>query len=401
MVPPTLGVALAHPLTEPFQLPLSPLAAATAGAALVFLVAMAVPRKADSSEEEVRPVTSWAGSLTPAQVVTRALAVALLALAVAAGRLGADEELDNLAPALVVGVLWPLLALVSVAAGPIWRWVDPWDGIARVLTRERAPAGAGAVWPAVLPAIGWAWYLGAYNDTLDPRAVGAALAVYTLFTLAGSVALGRARWLSSAEPFGILLSWLALFPRRRLASWRPPRGADVLLGVFIGGILFGAVRRSELWGGLNTAGLAELYAALGVLLFSAAAAGLLVLLRLTLEPLGARSAAAQSVLPAVAGIVIAVALDRNRLTTSVQLLPELFSDPFGRGWALFGVERVQLDPAPLGTEGLLWAQLGVLLAGFLAGAVVLARRLGRGDRPPSALLLAVLASAAVIAVVTH
>ena len=43
----------------------------------------------------------------------------------------------------------------------------------------------------------------------------------------------------------------------------------------------------------------------------------------------------------------------------------------------------------------------ILLGGFVAGAVVLGRRLDRGDRPPAALLLAVLASAAVIAVITH
>jgi hypothetical protein len=399
--PPSLGVALAHPLTEPFQLPLSPLAAATAGGALVFIVAMAVPRSRPSSpRQDDRPLASWTGELSSAQVATRVVAVGLLGLAVAAGRLGADRELDNLAPALVIGFLWPALVLASFLAGPVWRWADPWDGLARALRAARA-AEPGHVWPALLPALAWAWFVSAYPDTLDPRAVGAVLALYTLFTVAGALAVGRARWLSAAEPFGILLAWLARFPRRRVGVWEPPRGSEALLGVFAGGILFGAVRRSELWGGLNTSEHADVWAALGVILFSAGAAGLLVLLGLTLQTFAARSVAAQIALPMVAGIVVAVAMERNRLTTSAQLLPQLFGDPFGRGWELLGGWDVGLDAAPLGEEGLLWAQLAVLLGGFFAGAIVLGRRLDRGDRPPAALLLAVLASAAVIAVITH
>jgi hypothetical protein len=399
--PPSLGVALAHPLTEPFQLPLSPLAAATAGGVLVFLVALVVPRaQPGSSRQDDRALASWTGLLSPAQIATRATAVGLLALAVAAGRLGADRELDNLAPALVIGFLWPVLVLASFLAGPVWRWADPWDSLARALRAARG-AELGHVWPALLPALAWAWYLSAYPDTLHPRAVGAVLALYTLFTVAGALAVGRARWFGAAEPLGILLTWLARFPRRRLGVWEPPRGAEALLGVFAGGILFGAVRRSELWGDLNTSEHADLWAALGVILFSAGAGGLLVLLGLSLQTFGARSVAVQIALPVVAGILVAVAMDRNRLSTSAQLLPELFGDPFGRGWELLGGWDVGLDAAPLGEAGLLWAQLAVLLGGFVVGAVVLGRRLDRGDRPPAALLLSVLASAAVIAVVTH
>jgi hypothetical protein len=123
-------------------------------------------------------------------------------------------------------------------------------------------------------------------------------------------------------------------------------------------------------------------------------------MRLSLQPLAAPAAAAQAALPAVVGIVVAVAMERNRLSTSIQLLPELFADPFGRGWDLFG-GGIRVDPAPLGEAGLLWAQLGVLLAGFVLGAALLARHLDRGDRPPAALLLTVLATAAVIGLVTH
>jgi hypothetical protein len=395
-------VPLAHPLSEPFQLPVSPLAAAIAGAGLVLLVAFAVPRGTRSfAEAPERRVASWAGSLSASQLVARLVAVALLALAIAAGRLGVDDELENLAPALVVGALWPLLVLASISLGPVWRWSDPWDSVARVLARSDPENEPGHVWPAVVVAVGWVWYLSAYRDTLDPRSVGAILALYTLVTLAGSLAMGRARWLSSAEPLGILLSWMALLPRRGLTDWSPPRGAEALLGVFVGGVLFGAVRRSELWGSLNTAEEADIYAAVGVVCFCAAAVGLLMLMAMAAQQLDARAVAARAAVPAVAGIIVAVAMDQNRLSTSIQLLPQLFGDPFGRGWDLFGRSGAGLDPAPLGRAGLATAQLALLLAGYLVGAVVLARRLEREARVPVALLLAVLASASVIALVSH
>jgi hypothetical protein len=396
-------VALAHPLSEPFQLPISPLAAATASAGLVLLVAFTVPSAMGRSRGgQALQVASWAGTVSAAQLVTRAVAVAVLALAIAAGRLGTPDELENLAPALVVGALWPLVVLASVSLGAVWRWIDPWDSVARVLASSHEPEdGSGHVWPAVVVAVGWVWYLGAYRDTLDPRSVGTILALYTLLTVGGSLALGRVRWLSSAEPFGILLSWMALVPRRRLTGWSPPRGAEALLGVFAGGVLFGAVRRSELWGGLNTSQEAEIYAAVGVVLFCAAAAGLLMLMALAAQQVGARAVAARAAVPAVAGIIVAVAMDRNRLTTSVQLLPELFGDPFGRGWNLLGRSGTALDPAPFGDTGLVTAQLALLLTGHVIGAVVVGRCLEREDRGPVALLLAVLASASVIGVVSH
>ena len=235
---------------------------------------------------------------------------------------------------------------------------------------------------------------------LAPRSVGAALALYTVVTLAGCLALGRVRWLATAEPFGILLSWTALLRRGRLADWTPPRGAEALLGVLAGGVLFGAVRRSELWGDLNTVRNAELVATLGLLASCGAVAGLL-----TAMVAAARRptphAVARVAVPAVAGVIVAVAMDRNRLTTSLQLLPAQLGDPFGQGWDVLGRAGAGLDPAPLGVRGLIVAQLAVLAAGFVAGAVVLARRGGRESRTPIAAGLSLFAGAAVIALASH
>jgi hypothetical protein len=392
---------LAHPLTQPYHLPLSPLVLAYAAAALVIAVALVVPEAGSRSAARRSPeLASWAGSLSAAQVATRALAVALLALTIAAGRLGEDDELENLAPAFAVGAMWPLVVLASVVAGPVWRWADPWDAIARALARGDDSEPAGHVWPAAVAALAWVWYLSVHSHPLAPRSVGAALAVYTVATVAGCLAFGRVRWLSSAELFGIVLSWLALVPRRRLAGWTPPRGAPAVLGVLTGGVLFGAARRSELWGDLNTEPHAELLATAGLIVSCAAAWGLVALVASS-ATLAARRAIVRALLPAAAGAVVAVAMDSNRLTTSLQLLPGLFGDPFGEGWDLLGRAGAGLDPAPFGTGGLLAVQLAVLVAGFLGGAVVLARHVARKERAPAAGGISLLAGASVIALASH
>jgi hypothetical protein len=404
-VPPPVLVPLAgaalHPITDRYELPVSPLVAADVAAALVLVVAIAWPeRERDPRADPAHARASWAGSLSAAQALTRAVAVGILALAVAAGRLGVDDELENLAPALVVGTLWPVLVIASLVLGPVWRWVDPWDAIARALARDEGGEAPGHVWPAVALALAWVWYLGAYADPLDPRAVGTMLAVYSLVTVAGCLAVGRARWLGSAEPLGIVLTWTALLPRRRLTSWRPPHGAEALLGALIGGVLFGAVRRSELWGTLNTVPHAELAATAGVLAAAGLVAGFLMLLA-TGPRHPSRDALTRAAVPAVAAVIVAVAMDRNRLTTSIQLLPGLLGDPLGEGWDLLGRAGGRLDPTPLGITGLLVAQLAVLVAGHVTAAVVLARSLPRRDRAPVAAGLALLAAASVIALVSH
>lgn len=394
---------LAHPLTEPFQLPVSPLVSAWAVTALVLLAAFLVPQgrpRAHGVSETGG--TSWTGRLSSHQLATRLVALVFLVVCIVAGRLGTEDELENLAPALVVGAGWPLLVLAAVLAGPLWRWLDPWDTVARALGGN-SESPTESVWPAVVVVLPWVWYLSAYQGTLEPRSVGALLAVYTVFTLGACLVAGRRRWLASGEPLGIILAWLALLPRGRLVGWTPPRGAEALLGVLAGGILFGAGRRSELWGNLNTNENADLLAAVGLLGASAAGAGLVMGMAAIarIESPAAGPAAARALVPALAGIIVAVAMDRNRLTTSIQLLPDLFGDPLGRGWDLFGRAASGLDVAPFGVRGLLLAQLGVLAAGHVVGAAVQARSLPRTARVPIALGLGILANLSVLAVATH
>ena len=409
----SLAVTLAHPVSGHPHVAFPVVLTALVAALLVFVVALAVPARtarpaAPAGTSNSSPTASWDGPLSRAQLVTRTLAVVLLCLAILAGRVGADDQLENLAPALVVGAGWPLLVLASVAAGPVWRWADPWDSLARALSGPKdqggEPARTGAtanVLPAAVALLPVAWFVSAYPYSLDPRAVGAALALYSIAAVAGCVAFGRRRWLSRGEPLGNMLTWMALLPRGRLWDWDPPRGTEALLGVATGGLLFGAVRQSGLWSVVNRLPSALVYNTLGLLCLCAVFAALFVLLGRMGQAVGGRPAVARGAVPAVAGIMLAVALERNRLSTSVQLLPGQLGDPFGLGWDLLGPAVDGLDPAPLGAAGLLTLQLAVLVAAHLAGAVAVALRLRDTARLPAAVLLLHLMALSVFAIALH
>ena len=387
------GLAVASPVAHPggdtphVGVPIG--VVVLAAVAVVVVVAVAVPpRRASTTDVRTEEFTaSWSGTLTRPQWVVRGLAVVLLLLAVLAGRVGADDELENLAPALVVGVGLPLLTLGCLVLGQLWRWVDPWDALARLVSPGDSSGPSGDVWPAVVVVLPWLWFLGVYPQPLDPRAVGLAVAAYTVVTLAGCLALGRVRWLSSAEPLGALLSWLGLVPRRRLSAWRPPAGAAVLLGVVIGGLLFGALRRTELWSPIAVLPLATLYATAGLLVACAlggTAAALAGRAGGSPEP---RAVVARALVPVAAGVVLAVSVARNRLSTSVQLLPGLVGDPLGRGWDLLGTPTEGLDVAPLGAVGLVVLQLAVVTLAHLLGAATAPRTLIGDERLPVIVLL--------------
>ena len=389
-------MTLAHPVSGHPHVDVPLALVAGACGLLVFVVTLVVPARPAPAAPFGAPTTSWSGPLSPAQLVSRTLAVALLLVAVVAGRLGADDELENLAPALLVGVAVPLLPVLCAVAGPVWRWVDPWDAIARVIARDVRERPTGHVWPAVLVSLPLVWYLSAFLDPLDPRAVGLAAALYAVVMVSGSVALGRARWLGSADPVGIVLSWLSLVPRARLADWAPPRGAEALLGVLVG-----AVRRSQMWTGLATRPEAAVYAAVGVVVLAALVTGLLMALSRLARAYDGAAGVARAAVPVVAAVALAVGLERDRLSTSLQLLPGLLQSLLGLGWDLLGPAVDGIDPAPLGAVGMLVLQLGVLVAGHLAGAFLAARRLPEMARLPAAIALLHLMGGSAVVVAMH
>lgn len=371
-----------------------PVAAATlaAGAALAW-----PSRRREAPTEFRGPFDPWAGSLSGLQAGIRGLAVAFVVLAVAAGRVGDASELRNVASA-VVAAGWPLVVFISGAGGPVWRWIDPWDGAARLLASGGDGDEASHVWPAVATAAAWTWYLSVYATPLAPRPLALVMAAYGIVMVAGSLVVGRVRWLSATDVFGIFFGWLSRLPRGALASWRPPPGSEAVLGVLGGGLLFGLIRRSNVWGELNVVPGATLLATVGLLASGMVLGAALVAAGRWSAARGAPGAVAAAAVPAVGGIALAAAAVSSRVFTAVQLLPRLASDPLGFGWDLFGTADLPIQ-APLGPARELALQLAVLFLGHAAGAAVAARHPAGGRLPVAAALglLMVAASFAVVA----
>ena len=392
----TPELLLAHPLTEPGGLPVAPALAALYAAAAVFVTVYAVRRRAGEGPETGPSLDPWVGELSPAVWTVRGVAVAVLIVAIAGARLGSTSELENIVPAFVLGAGWPL-ALLASSLGASWRWIDPVDAPARLFDRRTIQRPADDVAWAAPVALAASWYLSVPVGSLAPRNLGMALGLYALTMLGGALWLGRA-WLSRADAFSLLFSWLSRLGRGRLTRWVAPLHADLVLGTFAGGLLFGALRRSALWGDLNTSPQATTYATVGLLFCCAVGATVATQTNRRAEGAGAAGAVPAALLPAVASIGIALALARNRFFVSLQLLPSLISDPFGQGWDLFGTAGGAIDPNPLGTTGLAVTQTVILVLGHLIAAWIYARRAPRRAKPWGAIALAITLAVSVIAI---
>jgi hypothetical protein len=364
-------LVVGHPFTEAVVLPIAPIAVAGLAACCIVAAASFGSAAAPGDGDLVRVRSGALGRL---DVALRTVAAGLLLLAVVAGRVGTTAPSRNLAPTLLLALGFPVLVLLSGALGPLWRRIDPLDGVARLL---RAPEGEAppSVWPAVLPALLGVGYLAAFPDGLRPRTLAAVVLGYVLLTAAGCLALGRVRWLGGAEPLGLLLTWVGGLRRRRLSGWAPPAGAGALLGVVAGGLVFGLLRGTSLYVTAAFAVGTRAADILGVGLL-AAAGGAVVWLGERLRGGGAATAA---VVPVTAALVLAHALSGGRLLLALQLLPGLLVDPLGRGWSLAGIAQAAPRPIPIDAVALVLVQLGLVVGAGLVGArIIRTRTAGRG-----------------------
>lgn len=391
---------LAHPEFAPREVPVPPVLVALVVFGLVILAARSGRRRARAAGPitDPAPAEPLLERLTPAGVILRILGLGLLTLGVVAGAIGSDDQLDNIAPVLLVGFGWPALLVLEVLVGGVFARLNPWDTLARLL----APLGAGEgelthdVRPAVVAATAWIWYLTVPLEALDPVIVATAFGAYTLYTVAGCLAFGRVRWLTSAEVFTLLFGWISRARRGHLAGWDPPPGARAVIAVLAGGLLAGQLRDTHLYDPLRTVTFSWLWHTVAL----AVVAALVYLLLRAADRRPEASTATAAAVWVVVGLALALALARNRVLTSAQFLPALMSDPLGRGWDLFGTGGpVRFDASPLTETGRVLTQVGLVAVGALAAARVVAHRFAGevGARTTPATAIAFLAWVAVLA----
>lgn len=334
-----------------------------AGLATVLVVALSVPPGGP------RSATVTSGPSPVAHRVVAAVAALLAVLVLMVARAGPTGQLDNPAPALVVGLGWPLLLLVPAAVGLVRRRPD-----------DASPAAArDSAWPAVAAALAVVGFLVVPVAPTRPAAVGTAVALYLLVLVAASVATGRRTVARRFEVLGLLARWAAL--GRGLPRWAAPSGASAVLAVVLGGAWAERVERTNRWAEAlpsRTETLLGLTAALALAGAGAAA------LHLATRREGGTGAAAAVLLPLA--LATAIAGGARRALISAQLLLDQVAGPR------------PLDPDPLGIAGGQVLALSLVLLGGSLSAVVLARRMGEETArlPGVAVLLALTAVSAVV-----
>jgi hypothetical protein len=328
---------------------------------------------------------------------------------VMAAIVGDTSPNENFAPTFVYVVFWLGLVPLVVLFGNVWRALSPWraaaDGVAWLWERATGawvtpfayPERLGR-WPGAVLLFAFAALELAYSEPADPRSLAVAVVVYSTITWLGMLAFGRETWTANGEAFSVyfgILSRIAPFgwwEGRLVVRWpfigltrldvRP--GALAFVAVMLGSVAFDGLSRTEQWVDFRANLMRpvierspQLADVLGTLLAIAGLA-LVVLLVTAAYLLAVRAAAVAtdypgslrdeflaSLVPIALAYVVAHYFSLVVLQT--QYMAPLASDPFARGWDLFGTADVQPDLGIL-TPNIVWyVQVAALVIGHVAG----------------------------------
>jgi hypothetical protein len=378
------GAVLGHQLNATYTSRL-PLAVYLAGAAATVALSFAFVLVRDVRAE--RPAPGGPGHLPPTVIRFGLQAIGLLAWLwiIAQGILGGESS-GAVAPLFLWIFGWVGMAMASFLIGPVWHFLDPFSTLhdlgAGLLRRlgvsswdvASYPTWLGK-WPAVIGLIVVVWIelvLEAAPSTLFIVLVG-----YTALTLAMMAQFGRDTWRANAEVFTVwfrLLGRLAPYAladedgrvrRRTFASgllepgWTRPD--VVLIAMGVASILFDGLQQTQIW--LDTFGSPGLP---GTTLLLIGFLGLVVAAALAVTRVVGLDATAAGLLPIAAGYLIAHYL--TYLLIDGQAILIAASDPFQRGWDLFGTAFYEVNGTWL-PPGLVWTvQLAAVVGGHMLGA---------------------------------
>jgi hypothetical protein len=409
--------ALAHGTEGGFVLLLPTrfyLAGAAIAVAASFVLLALVPAPVVERVAQFRLPLFPSPRLSPALPST--LAFLFLAMLVLAGIFGSRDPVENPLPLFIWTVWWVGFTLLQAVVGPLWQWLNPWSGPLAVLRRItgigvgngflRLPGRVG-YGIAILQFFAFAWYELIDLAPSDPFRLAVAVIGYWLLNLAGMIAFGERDWSARAEPFGIffgLVGGMSPFGRRqrdghvRVGLVWPGRMLLDRTGMPVSGVLFvllalasvsfDGFSRTFVWLssiGINplefpgrsavtvagTAGLIGAFALLSVVFFAAVAGGCALIGRRG-ETLQAAGRLIYSIVPI--SIAFHFAHYFTSLLTDGQSVRIVASDPFGRGWNLFGTANDYVTMSFMNTfEGVrfIWnTQTAAIALGHIAGIVM-------------------------------
>jgi hypothetical protein len=346
------------------------------------------------------------------RVVLGAFSVGLLALTLATALFGTTVELLNFAPTFVYVIFWLGIPLLSILFGNVWSVLSPWRAIADFTVLALELGGREA-----RPVLEWSGRLGRYPAAVAlfafvalelahprpayPRTLGIAVALYTYWALAGMAVYGRDAWTRFGEGFAVAFALLARvapfaardgsivvrWPFTGLAGSDRIPGTLIFVAVLLGSTSFDGFSRSSTWVDLvadlrvelagssqRTVDLATTFLNIGGLAFFVMAVLATYLAAVAAaERLGnvRRSLLPDFVLPLVP--IAAAYLIAHYFTLFLiqgQFIVTLISDPFGKGWDLFGTADFAPNLAVVSPETTWYVQVAALVVGHVAGLAI-------------------------------
>jgi hypothetical protein len=331
---------------------------------------------------------------TVTTVSLRVVALALWLLVIAVALVGPRDISANLAPWVFYIQFWVGLVPASLLLGAVWRRVNPLRSLHWLLSRATGDApGADALprlgyWPAVAALLSFAYLELAFPGRSRPMVVGLYLVAYTIVQLMASLWYGEG-WFGRGDGFEVystLLGRLSPFGRRNdgaLVLRNPLDGAAGLANdralaavvvVLVGSTAFDGLTRTNWWqGGPGVAGdAATLPQVVGLtlmlLLVAALYAGATRLAGRSADRGDGPAQYAHSVIPIAAGYAIAHYFSLLLLDGQLSLI--LASDPFGRGWNLFGTAANAVDLTAVSPRTISVVQVVAIVTGHILGVVL-------------------------------
>ena len=335
------------------------------------------------------------------RIFAGAFSVTLFVVVAAAALFGDDHVLQNIAPTFIWVVFWVGLVPFVVLFGNLWAVLSPFRAIADAVAwtagrlgihwrPEEYPERLGR-WPATVLLLAFVSFELAYENPSDPRSLALGIYLYAAITWLGMFILGREAWLRGGEAFNVyfgLLGRIAPFGRvdGRIVLRVPLSGLtrlDVLPGtlafiaVMLGSVGFDSVSRTSFWldlmvrlGGELERTLVSFAGLVGTIL--AVALAYLAAVRVARALTGYQADLAGPFLGSLVPIALVYVLAHYFSVTLLQgqYIVPLVSDPFGRGWDLFGTAAWRPNLALLTPNVVWYFQVAALVAGHVAGLAV-------------------------------
>ncbi len=397
---------LAHGLGVRTDLPIPlTLALTAAGAAVAFsFVGLSLfwskPRYQGTSGIPLPETVSRLLAAPGAARMARVVGVVALAATLTVDAFGASTSAQNPAPTWFYVWFWVGLVPVSIAFGPVWRWLNPLRAVTaavdRVWRRRIRPVPrALRYWPAAAGLFAFVWLELVAPNRDAPSTVLSFILVYCAVNLAASLRYGE-QWYGYGDGFEVystILGHVSPLARRRdgrlilrnpldgLAGLPREAGIVAVMCVLIGSTFFDGLTRTAWWSSLSrnatvsgglalgTAGLVGMILAVTFFYVAASKWGDVAAAETPVEALsGLESQFVSSLVPISIGYTVAHYF--SFLVYQGQAGLYLASDPFSKDWNLFGLTGRTIDYSVLSTATIALVQVGALVAGHVVGVAV-------------------------------